>query len=431
MYGAHEKIERQKLHDEVWTTPMLQLAKSYGISDRGLAKICERLNVPVPPRGYWRRKETGQEVSPDPLPPLKEGQRDYAVYQRTIREDADNPEATELQEFEKRPENRIGLSSPGSELHPIAMKVRTALGKAKENESSILISDGEWCCLLNVSKGTVERALLIIDALFRTFDARGYSTAFEKEKKIASVVIDKVRVTFILEELLDRKERELTPAQEKEKARKPWMYSYPVYIKVPSGRLCLKITHPTWSVSRVSWTDGKRQRVEDRLSDFMAAIRNEAAEQLRMEKHWAEEKRKREEEERLAEERRRRRLAEQRKLWGLFVESVSWHQSQQIRSYVEAIKRKVQQMGESVQQNQELDNWIEWALRQADSLDPLAPGAYCTRDDKRANSSADQQGEAKPHALDLAWTRMLRRSRHYEVRRERWGDDYRWPWSSP
>jgi hypothetical protein len=431
MYGAHEKIERQKLYDEVWSTPMLQLAKSFGISDRGLAKICERLNVPVPPRGYWRRKETGQDVSREPLPALREGQRDYVVYQRTIREDVDDPEAREHQEFEKRAENRINVASPGSEIHPIATKIRSALEKAKQSESGALMSDGEWCSLLAVSKGALERSLLIIDALFRTFEARGFATAFEKEKKTASVEIDKVRVTFALEEVLDRKERELTPAQQKDKIKNPWRYRYPEYFKVPSGRLCLKITHPTWGVSRLSWTDGKRQRVEDRLNDFMAAVRNEAVEQLRMEKHWEEQKRKREEEERLAEERRKRRLAEQRKLWGLLVESVNWQQSQQIRSYVEAIKRKAQQLGESAQQDQELNDWIEWALRQADSLDPLAQGAYCTRDDKRSSSSTDQHGEAKPHALDLAWTRMLRRSRHYEVQRERWGDDNRWPWSSP
>jgi hypothetical protein len=425
MYGAHKRIDRQKLYEEAWATPMLQLAKSYGISDRGLAKICERLNVPVPSRGYWRRKETGQEVSQDPLPPLKEGQRDYVVYRRTIRETPDDPEAHELQEFEKRPENRIGVANPVSDLHPIAMKVRAALEKAKQNESGILVSDGEWCSILAVSKGTLERALLVADALFRAFDVRGYAAALDKEKK-AAVEINKVHATFVLEEVLDRKGRELTPAQQKDKIKNPWRYPRPDYIKVPSGRLCLKITHPTWNVGRVSWTDGKRQRIEDHLNDFMATLRNAAAEQLRREKEWEEAERRRKEEERLAEERRKRRLAEQRKLWALLVESVSWQQSQQIRSYVEAIKRRIQEIGGSAEQDQDLKDWIEWACRQADSLDPLASGAYCTREDKRSNSSADPRGEGKPHALDLIWDRLLRRSRHFEAPREWWGDRPRW-----
>jgi hypothetical protein len=51
------RLERQALYDEVWSAPMVKVAKKYGLSDRGLAKICARLDIPVPPRGYWARKE--------------------------------------------------------------------------------------------------------------------------------------------------------------------------------------------------------------------------------------------------------------------------------------------------------------------------------------------------------------------------------------
>jgi energy-coupling factor transporter ATP-binding protein EcfA2 len=149
----------------------------------------------------------------------------------------------------------------------------------------------------------------------------------------------------------------------------------------------------------------------------------DSAEQRRIEKKWREDERRREEEERLAEERRERRLAEERKLWALLEESVSWQQSQQIRSYVEAIKIKMEGLAS---QDPELNEWIEWALRQADSLDPLASEAYCTREDKRSDSSANLHSEAEPHALEIVWDRMLRRSRHFEAQREWGGDKPRW-----
>ena len=44
-------IERQKLYEEVWTTPMSTLAKTYGISDVGLRKVCKKLGVPLPGSG--------------------------------------------------------------------------------------------------------------------------------------------------------------------------------------------------------------------------------------------------------------------------------------------------------------------------------------------------------------------------------------------
>jgi hypothetical protein len=38
---------RDELYEEVWATPMQTLAKKYGISDVGLAKICRKLVIPV------------------------------------------------------------------------------------------------------------------------------------------------------------------------------------------------------------------------------------------------------------------------------------------------------------------------------------------------------------------------------------------------
>ncbi len=43
---------RQELHSLVWATPVWELAKGFDISDRGLAKICTRADIPFPQRGY-------------------------------------------------------------------------------------------------------------------------------------------------------------------------------------------------------------------------------------------------------------------------------------------------------------------------------------------------------------------------------------------
>jgi len=58
----HLKLTREELHDLVWAKPMTQVAKDFQISDRALAKICARKQVPVPPRGYWAKKSAGKNV---------------------------------------------------------------------------------------------------------------------------------------------------------------------------------------------------------------------------------------------------------------------------------------------------------------------------------------------------------------------------------
>src|SRR5271155_5149191 len=74
---------RRTVCKKVWSEPMVKIAKKFGISDRGLAKTCKRLEVPVPPRGYWARLQAGQRVSKIPLPPAKPMTMTETVIHRT------------------------------------------------------------------------------------------------------------------------------------------------------------------------------------------------------------------------------------------------------------------------------------------------------------------------------------------------------------
>ncbi|MGO7337756.1 hypothetical protein [Rhizobium leguminosarum] len=60
-------LTREELHELVWSTPMQKLAEIFGLSDRGLAKTCDRHLVPVPGRGYWAKIEAGQHPRRTPL----------------------------------------------------------------------------------------------------------------------------------------------------------------------------------------------------------------------------------------------------------------------------------------------------------------------------------------------------------------------------
>lgn len=53
-------VTREKLYEEIWAEPMTKVAVRYGVSSSFLARVCERLNVPRPPRGYWAQLEVGK-----------------------------------------------------------------------------------------------------------------------------------------------------------------------------------------------------------------------------------------------------------------------------------------------------------------------------------------------------------------------------------
>jgi hypothetical protein len=60
------RYNREALYEKTWVQPMQKLAKEFGISDVGLAKVCKKLFVPVPGRGYWARKAAGQKMGQKP-----------------------------------------------------------------------------------------------------------------------------------------------------------------------------------------------------------------------------------------------------------------------------------------------------------------------------------------------------------------------------
>jgi hypothetical protein len=59
---------RIELYNEVWSQPLVKLSSKYGISDVRLGKVCRRLKIPHPGRGYWARRAVGQNVEQVALP---------------------------------------------------------------------------------------------------------------------------------------------------------------------------------------------------------------------------------------------------------------------------------------------------------------------------------------------------------------------------
>ena len=64
-----EKYNREEIYAAIWAEPIQHVAKRYNISDVGLAKVCKKLNIPRPGRGYWAIKAAGRPLPK--RPPLR------------------------------------------------------------------------------------------------------------------------------------------------------------------------------------------------------------------------------------------------------------------------------------------------------------------------------------------------------------------------
>ncbi len=368
-------LKREELYKMVWSEPVSKLARGYGLSDRGLGKICKRLEIPVPGRGYWQMKKKGLKMPVPPLRPTKKLNATGAYINRTSnpqREGKEDNETCDLITAEKMPENKItvppSLDSPHS---LIAMTQRSLMG-AKADDRGLKQPRARGCLDVHVGPDSIDRAMLIMDTLVKALESRGFDISVAKEPPFSTSVsvMDEI-IPFALNEDLNRTEKKLTAAQRKEKEEHPWMYSRQEYDYSPNGELSLRIKNDSYLNTRKKWSDGKRQKLEDCLNSFVGglakaaiAIKHLRTEREQRELRWQEERRQWEESERIRRE-------EEEKMKGLDREVASWQRSQQIRSYIDAVKKwGIQKYGE-IKPDSKLQQWLTWATKQADRLDPL------------------------------------------------------------
>ncbi|NOZ11735.1 MAG: hypothetical protein GXP09_11935 [Gammaproteobacteria bacterium] len=361
------QVSREELYDQVWSEPMTKLAERYGLSDVGLAKICRRLNVPRPGRGYWAKKRRGRAGRRPPLPSLKDGQESEAMITKREKPAVDTQQSSEAEMLiasEMCDEKRIHVPAQPDTLHPLVARTEKGLGSAKLNNRHLLDPRAKQCLNVQVGAESVDRAVRIMDALLKALDARGFTVAVRTDpERSTTVSVLGETLEFSLEESVMRKEHVLTPVEQKKKERDRW-YSFriPQYDFVPAGKLSLKIRNLWLRDIRMTWSDGNIQRVEDCLNAFIIGLIKASVQKRadRMEREA--EQRRREEKARLIRE-------EKERLKKLETNAKNWHKSQTIRAYIEAVRGDT--IGKHGKVDGEFERWLTWASQQADRLDPL------------------------------------------------------------
>ncbi len=82
MWKEPEYYDREKLYEEVWAEPVSKVAAHYEISGVALGKICRKMRIPVPGRGYWAKLQNGHKVKKTPLPSYAKCPKVQKVYRK-------------------------------------------------------------------------------------------------------------------------------------------------------------------------------------------------------------------------------------------------------------------------------------------------------------------------------------------------------------
>ena len=366
-------LKRDELYEQVWSQPMIELAKQYGLSDVGLAKICRKLKIPLPGRGYWAKHKAGR-IPPRPsLPALKKNDLTEVIVTKPELPPAEPQTLTEAERLialESLPENLIVVEPILSSPHPLVARTRKWLRLAKPGDYGLLQSREQGCLAVHVGPRSLSRALRLMDTLIKGLEARGYPVATETgDQRITTATVLGIPLEIELREQVTQVPHKLTPAEKAEQKRTAWLY-LPKYDYHLSGQLTLGIK--TWcDGARCNWSDGKKQRLEHCLNAFIAGLVQAAVRRQAQNLAWERQQQQREEERRQREEQERIRREEAARLQTLEQEVDDWQRAKQIRAYVEAARQATVERKGTIETGGDLDLWLVWAMRQADRIDPL------------------------------------------------------------
>ena len=367
------RYEREKLYKEVWTEAVTIVAKRYGISDVALRKICKKLAVPLPPLGYWAKLAAGKKLPTPPLP-THSGPGEI-IRHRYVSDEPVEPDPDHLiarREFEARPENRIVVAETLDRPHALVAATERAFRKPKRRNPGDQPIAERPALAISVSEASLPRALRIMDALVKSLDARGMPLRIELDDKRRTCLSLQGQVIAIrLVENTARTEREPTEKERQEIKKHGYTYLPDRYSYHHTGMLKLGILGDYRDELQKVVADGKQQRIEQLLNEFIVKLETEAVRRKRDKEYRERQRLQWEEEARLRREYEERQRKEMERFKALEGAAHNWRRAEDLRAYIAAVEAKAAREHGQIGSEIALRQWITWARQKADWIDPV------------------------------------------------------------
>jgi hypothetical protein len=347
------KITRKELYDLAWSERLSEISKKYYISENGLIKRCQELNIPLPNLKYWISFKNS-ENQPSKIPLSKHS--DSNIIYLKLREDVGKTKESVQKHhsrFKKEIENdsSVNLKVPEKLTNPDSLitAARDRLYKKEiYNKDQGIIYHNQGSIGIYVSPSQISRALRFMDTMIKALRNRGHQ--FINKNESAHVVV------FGEDYAVSCKEKEKRVVI-KDK------YGSHTGLE-PTGLLSFRLGHSYWLKE---WSEGKIP-IEEQVSKILASIEyrgwKDREERIESEKRWAIQKEK----ERIAKELQDRKEKEFTEFKELFKKSKRHEEAEVIRRYIKKLEDYAISKNELTE---ELKEKIAWARKKADWYDPF------------------------------------------------------------
>jgi hypothetical protein len=323
-------LARETLYERVWTEPLATLAKAFETNGPWLKKLCVEAGIPLPPMGHWSRLRAGKAVLHAPLPPRPPGARavitigEYDTWWRRRSELLKDPRPL-----------KPDFSEP---LADLAARLAATIDVAPEAAASA-----------RRNARPADRRGSLLDLLRMTLSKIGATLEGSDDPSLFSACACYTGVAFTLS---------LCSA------------SMVLRLRAYDGQ----ITEPF----RAVFADEADRPLEHKVKEIAIALMVAADKRYRdkAEAHYAYCLERRAEAAEDARQRgakagrlldQRRREREERRRQFLFAQADDWRTAKDIRGFVDEILSQAR----TDSSRPELAAWAQWALAEADAIDPV------------------------------------------------------------
>lgn len=326
---------REEFYLLIWTTPVSHPLKRYALKQQEFKNLCQKFEIPVPGTGYWTKIRNQKPIERKALP-LSSNTEEITL---TVRSE-------QVTSFNRRKESNIfkipdKLKNP----HHFTIETKRLWEELKYKGRNYDRNIPHFS--IRVEPPSKKRALLFMDTFAKILEKRGHHLEYKYYRPHA--------VLYGIDIELDIREAA---------RRIPKPGSYPTFELEYTGDLILMTGK--YSLSR-EWRDGK-VKLEGMLEKIITWMEAHARE-------WAD----RQERSRMAEAERQYQKEIQENIVALqqqehdsfkklLDDSRLYHEALKLREYINAVESKAMQEKDF---DQGLQDWINWARKKADLLDPI------------------------------------------------------------
>jgi hypothetical protein len=265
-------------------------------------------------------------------------------------------------------ENCVAASTPNGKIHPLVSRTQDVLEGQQPNEHHMLYAVGHGTLHVRVSRRLMRRSLRILNAIVNACEAREWKVDPTNDGGISRITIGEDPVSFSLYEKIRRCDMRFSESHAESVLWRP-RYCYG-----PTGLLALQICEDVSADLRRHWSDGRKQRLEDLLGQFIEhlkqvalALRRRRLAQEEWNCRWAAYQHERDHAARVKQETEAKE--------DLLRQATSSQQAAALRQMISEVRRR-SVAERTIWPRERIERWLCRAEALAQTLDPFANGNF-------------------------------------------------------